>query len=265
MLSDVTPRPYSKGIQEVFYQYMRAASRDIKTGMPVTVKSVDYDRCLVTVQPNIRTILGMTGSDAEYQIEQLPVEEVPILFEDADNGTARITVPIQEGDTGVLVYAHRNTSVFLESDGKTIQDTEAYEGAGFNGATPKLGFRAGMKTKSEARPFSKDKVIVEYNSASTSISRQGEIKSTNGTATSVINPDGSVNINNGGGFIEISTDGTVNINGFTITPDGTATSPTSVIAPTMTAGQSLTVAGKEMSEHKHSNGTAPDGNTGTPI
>ena len=185
------PRPYSKGIQELFFQYMRIASREMKTGMPVTVLAVDYNRCLVTVQPNIKTVLGLHNGEEDVQIQQLPVEEVPILFEDADNGAARITVPIQEGDTGILTFAHRNTSTFLESDGKSIQDTEAFEGMGFDGASPKLGFRAGMKTKSEARPFEKDKIVVEYGGAKSTISKQGEIKSTNGISSSVLNPDGS--------------------------------------------------------------------------
>ncbi len=244
---DEPPRQTSKGLIGLFEQYMRSASQQFDTGMPVTVLSVDYNRCLVTVQPNIRTWLEFKDT----QIQQLPVEEVPILFEDADNGDARVTVPIQEGDTGVLVYASRHTSTFLESDGKTIQDTDAFEGAGFNGATPKLGFRAGMKTKSEARPFEKDKIVVEYGKAKSTISKQGEIKSTNGSISSVLSPDGSGEISNtSGGSFKLNPDGTFNINGVIIGIDGSITSPSAI-----SAASSLKVADVEMKGHPHSAGT----------
>ena len=45
-----------------------------------------------------------------------------------------------------------------------------------------------------------------------------------------------------------------NLNGFIINPDGSATSPVSVGAPTVNGTTSLTVAGKEQNGHVHAAG-----------
>lgn len=79
--------------------------------------------------------------------------------------------------------------------------------------------------------------------------------------------DGSIKGDNGSGSFELQAGGDFVVNGATIDISGNITSPatitatTSVVAPTMTAASSLTVGGKEMSGHTHSQGTDSGGDT----
>lgn len=82
----------------------------------------------------------------------------------------------------------------------------------------------------------------------------------NANASTELKPSGEVSTQNGGGFYRLLDDGTVDINGFTITPDGAATSPVSVTAPTVEGTSSLIAAGKEIVGHSHEGSpTAPAG------
>ena len=90
------------------------------------------------------------------------------------------------------------------------------------------------------------------------LKNDGTIETTNENYTSTVNPDGSLTETNGAYTKTVTTDGTVNINGFIINPDGSASSPVSVTAPTVTGSSSLVVAGKEVKEHTHDKGTYVD-------
>ena len=57
--------------------------------------------------------------------------------------------------------------------------------------------------------------------------------------------DGSAKTFNAAGYFELLANGTVNINGVTIAPDGTITTPTAIIAPSVVAD------GKELTNHDH--------------
>jgi hypothetical protein len=57
--------------------------------------------------------------------------------------------------------------------------------------------------------------------------------------------DGTVLVSNGSGAITLQPDGVVDINGATIGTDGTITSPTSVVSPSVVAD------GKELTDHDH--------------
>jgi hypothetical protein len=102
------------------------------------------------------------------------------------------------------------------------------------------------------------------------LKKDGTIETTNGNFTTTVNPDGSLSETNGAYNKTVATNGTVNINGFIINPDGSASSPVSVTAPTVTGSTSLVVAGKEVKEHTHDKGDYLDaedrplksGNTG---
>jgi len=90
------------------------------------------------------------------------------------------------------------------------------------------------------------------------LKNDGTIETTNENYTSTVNPDGSLTETNGEYTKTVAIDGTVNINGFIINPDGSASSPVSVTAPTVTGSSSLVVAGKEVKEHTHDKGTYLD-------
>lgn len=91
----------------------------------------------------------------------------------------------------------------------------------------------------------------------------GTIEIKNDGVSYTLKPDGTTIETNGSGTKTMLPDGTVNINGFIINPDGSASSPVSMTAPTTIATNSLTVAGKEMKDHTHSAGTYNVG--GSPV
>ncbi len=252
------PRENNVGLIDLFEGYLKIASRDISTQIPCKVLEVDYNRCLVKVQPTITTMMGIDG---EKEVPMLPIEEVPILFEGGDDGSARISTPIQEGDAGVLVFAQRDTDVYLESDGKSLQASKVFDGVGFNGAAPKLYFKSELRTKSNSKPFEKDKVVVEYGASKVTLKKDGEIKSSNGAGTTTINPDGSI-VANSPTSISLTCGGS----SFVMTPssviiNGTVFTTNTVTTTNIAATQSLKVAGKEQDKHTHLDGSYVAGST----
>ena len=113
-------------------------------------------------------------------------------------------------------------------------------------------------------------IIIANDSYSKVINPDGSFVENNGTYSKSVNADGSFTETNGLYTKTVATSGEVNINGFTIGPDGAASSPVSVTAPTLNGTNSLIVAGKEQKDHKHKVGTYEDaegrsitGNSGT--
>jgi hypothetical protein len=78
-----------------------------------------------------------------------------------------------------------------------------------------------------------------------------EIRLTNGSVSLKLDSSKITGVSSGG----------IDLNGFIINADGSASSPVSVSAPSMSASSSLAVAGKEMNQHEHSDGTYKAGST----
>lgn len=105
-------------------------------------------------------------------------------------------------------------------------------------------------------------IIIANDSYSKTINPDGSFVETNGTYSKSVNADGSWSETNGSYTKTVDASGSMtqtgqvfNLNGFIINPDGSATSPVGVGAPTLTAASSLTVAGKEQKDHEHLPGT----------
>ena len=77
----------------------------------------------------------------------------------------------------------------------------------------------------------------------------------------VLNSNGSIKGDNGSGSFELQSGGDFVINGVIIDTNGNITSPATVSAATVAATTALTVAGKEMSGHTHSQGNDSDGDS----
>jgi hypothetical protein len=78
-----------------------------------------------------------------------------------------------------------------------------------------------------------------------------EIRLTNGSVSLKLDSSKITGVASGG----------IDLNGFIINADGSASSPVSVTTPSVVASSSLTVAGKEMDQHEHSDGTYKAGST----
>jgi len=107
-------------------------------------------------------------------------------------------------------------------------------------------------------------IIIANDSYSKTINPDGSFVETNGTYSKNVSADGSFTETNGAYTKTVATSGEVNINGFVIGPDGSASSPVSVTAPTISGTSSLVVSGKEQKDHTHTVGTYKDAE-GRPI
>ena len=259
---------------DVLENMFDSKSRNIRTCQPAIVVEVDSLKGFVTVQPLIRTQKDNSG---EIEVQDDVQYEVPIHFQSAQSGKARLSFPISKGTVGIVHYCERNRENWINSDGKTLQDSGNYNGVGMDGKLSPLYFVPEVLTPQSARQFSETDVVLDYNNSEFRITPDGIIKltnsvfttqytqdsltSTNGTITSTLNTDGSGEISNGSGFIKLEIDGSINLNGVIINPAGTITQPagqtlstTTVNTSTLAATDSLTIDGVEMKEHKHKAG-----------
>jgi hypothetical protein len=240
------------GLLKLLETYTSQRLASARTCLPAKVINVDYDRSLVNVEPLIRTIFDPVSME---ELEIPEVLEVPILFQSAKRGVARMTFPVSTGTTGLLFFSDRHTEKFLASDGVNVQDSKSYYTIGTDYILNTIGFLPEIFTYANAMPFAPNDVVLTNGVAETRHKENGTIISKNEVGTCTLNPSGEISLENGNGFIKLLEDGSVNINGFIIQPTGAATSPVSVGAPTLAAATSLTVASKEMSEHNHSAGS----------
>jgi len=259
---------------DVLENMFDSKSRNIRTCQPAIVVEVDSLKGFVTVQPLIRTQKDNSG---EIEVQDDVQYEVPIHFQSAQSGKARLSFPISKGTVGIVHYCERNRENWINSDGKTLQDSGNYNGVGMDGKLSPLYFVPEVLTPQSARQFSETDVVLDYNNSEFRITPDGIIKltngvfttqytqdsltSTNGTITSTLNTDGSGEINNSLGSIKLESNGNINLNGVIFTPQGSVTLPdgqtltaTNVSSTNVAASASLTIDGVEMKDHKHKAG-----------
>ena len=121
-------------------------------------------------------------------------------------------------------------------------------------------------------------ILVSNDNGSALLRPDGGSITTTPNSTFDAKADGSIKGDNGSGSFELKTSGDIDLNGVNIDPAGNITCPTTIVAGTSVsapliaatgAGGSLTVAGKEMKGHTHSQGNDSSGdsqvNTGGPV
>jgi hypothetical protein len=92
------------------------------------------------------------------------------------------------------------------------------------------------------------------------LKKDGTAVLNNAEATVEMKPSGEVSTQNASGFYKLLASGVVDINGFIINTDGSAESPVSVTAPTISGTSSVQADGKELVDHTHAGSpTAPSG------
>lgn len=188
-----------------------------------------------------------------------------VPFVNPGSGGAVTTYPVKVGDNVLLVFGMRDLTDWKDSDGSSqvtpsepryMSSTDAIAIPGIctihNHLSPSAD-NAEMKFKDNILSMQPDNTIVLSNGVfSLTISPDGTAVMTNGNVTYTMNADGSTSESNGSGTKTLSTNGTFNFNGFIINPDGSASSPVSVIAPTVSGTSSLLAAGAEVVRHTHS-------------
>jgi hypothetical protein len=88
-----------------------ARLRDLHVALPARVERYDAAKQLVDVQPLLKE--AHPDEDGEPVAASLPmIVDVPVCFPGA--GGFRLTFPIQQGDTVLLVFAERSMDIWLE-------------------------------------------------------------------------------------------------------------------------------------------------------
>lgn len=231
---------------------------DLYIGIPVVVKSTkDYEsKQVVDVTPLIND---------EYKDDQIiNAPTLKSIFVKIPNGGGfSIKLPIAVGDLATLHYTHRNISTFLDGFGAAV-DTPIDMVADMKDCYVTHGFG----TRNVHQNPSKDNLVIEGDNSVITIKPSGEMSTELPKTTVTILPDGTMTtVTEGTALLKASAytiDTDVTITG-TLQVDKAMASSVSTSAPNVIAAISLTVVGKEMAEHKHSDGTAIDGNTGAPI
>lgn len=101
-------------LAEVIRAAIASRMTDVHTAIVARVTKYDEKLQKVTVQPTIKA--AYIGEDDERKVENLPaIVGVPVSF--PGGGGYRITFPIKEGDTGLLVFSEASLDVWLSKGG----------------------------------------------------------------------------------------------------------------------------------------------------
>ncbi len=167
---------------------------DVHTALPAKITSVNYSGGRVSVLPLVKTQIGVNKS-----IPYPELSNVPLVIMSGNAGKARITFPVQAGDTVIVLFSERDPTNMLASTGTDI--AEPVQGA-YLGLYP-IGIIPCISTVSGAKAISNEDIVIENEKSSANFK-----------------PDGTINFKNENFSATAQPDGTFIVNGATITPDG---------------------------------------------
>lgn len=229
--------------KRTFYEMMK----DVATSIPGHVLAFDPATQLAQIQIGIvRTKLDKTTFTPS------PLIEVPVYFA---GGDFAVEHQLDVGNEGFILFSQRCIDGWMTTGGVSTNPIMRFHD--MSDAVFFPGIRSQPNVMSD---FKNDGIRLRNKTGAHYVwlKNDGTIETKNDNFTSTINPDGSATETNGSYIRTVAVDGTVNINGFIINPDGSAASPVSVTAPTVTGSSSLIVAGTEVEEHTHDKGTYLD-------
>lgn len=214
-------------------------SKRIENSLPCQVTEVSADRKTVTVRPLIR-IIDRDGNAFSRDV----IAGIPVFTSGA--GGFLISFPVAVGSLGWLDACDRDISLFLQSY------SDSNPGSRRKHKFSDARFVPDIMTGYTISGEDSGAVVIQNLDGTIKIALDSsEIRLTNE----------SVSLKLDGSKITGVASGGIDLNGFIINADGSASSPVSVSAPSMSASSSLAVAGKEMNQHEHSDGTYKAGST----
>ena len=242
--------------KRTFFEMMK----DVATSIPGHVLAFDPATQLAQIQ------IGIVRKDVNgADFEPSPLIEVPVYFV---GGDFSVEHQLDVGNEGFILFSQRCIDGWMTTGG--VANNPIMRFHDMSDAVFFPGIRSQPNVISD---FKNDGIRLRNKTGAHYVwlKNDGTIETKNDNFTSTINPDGSTTETNGAYTKTVAVDGTVNINGFIINPNGSATSPVSVTAPTVTGSSSLIVDGKEVKEHVHDKGDYLDaedrplksGNSGT--
>lgn len=257
-------------ILKVIEKYVRD---NVHTALPAKIINVKDYQGKQTVDCQVMVSRLYSNGDV-LPYKDTTLYGVPVVM--PSSGGGMLSFPVQKGDTVLLVFGMRSMDSWKLSDGakevvptdsRHYAETDAIAIPGLYTVSSHLSpnpIDVELKFKECSFRYSPDNLITLTNGkATTTYESTGTVKTDNGSISSTLNSDGSGEVTNGTGSIKLLADGSVDINGVVISTTGDVTVPlgvtaSTVSAPTISAGTSLTVNGVEQKEHKHGPGTYID-------
>lgn len=217
-------------LQEIF----REIAKDLGTSIAGHILAFDVDTQLAQVQ------IGVSSRDRKgSEIIPDPIIECPVHF--SGGGDWSFEHKLEAGDEGLIIFSQRCLDGWIQTGGVANNPIARFHDK------QDACFIPGIRSKPNAiKDFQNNGI---------------RLRNADASVYHWLKDDGSIESVNGAGYVKLLSSGVVDINGFLVQPTGAATSPVSVGAPTIVAATSLTVADKEMNQHKHSDGTYKAGST----
>lgn len=215
-------------------QAFRELTKELGTSITGHILAFDTKTQLAQVQ------IGIFALDTNgNKINPAPIIECPVEF--SGGGGWSFEHELNPNDEGLIIFSQRCLDAWIQTGGMAENPIARFHDK------QDACFIPGVRSKKNAiKDFQNNGIRLRNEDAS---------------VYHWLKNDGSIESVNGAGYIKLLASGVVDMNGFLVQPTGAATSPVSVGAPTMTAANSLTVAGKEMDKHNHEPGTYVAGTT----
>ena len=166
-----TPLTYFDALKQALVQ---STINELHSQIHAVITSVDYDKCLVSAQPLVR------DGRSQDRLQKYPeIQEIPIAVYSSAGNTARVTLPIKEGDVGAIHFSEQESSSFINGNGSTVTDPEEYTQMGLY----PLYFTIGVSPISLAKKIDPDNIVIENESTYIEIEPSGKV---NVSATQLI-------------------------------------------------------------------------------
>ncbi len=228
--------------------YWNEKVRDLHTSFPARITKIDHTLNRCHVQPVIST---------KYPDDkQLPfpvLENLPYQIYSGKAGSARVTVPLAVGDIVEVSVSERDLSLFKESDGSGVYESQTLSCHDLTSAMVKPCFYpVGI-----AKPVDPTNIVIENGNTTIKVAPSGNITMNSSTKVIVTVPETEFNSN-------------VTINGSLLVTEAATFNSTLTTIGAVTFGETLDVTGEAIiaginsSTHTHGGVQTGTGNTDVP-
>jgi Phage protein Gp138 N-terminal domain len=224
----------------------------VATNLPGRVVNVSNFGTLQMVDVTIEVARLYTDGEVTSHKGQV-IYNVPVVFP-ASGPRCGLTIPVEVGDTVLLVFGMRDMESWLLGDGteEAIPTSSRHYDITDAIAIPGL-----FTVTTNMKPHTRN-IELRFNDATISITPEGDISLVNASGSVTLGVDGEIDLQNESGGLNVASGGVVTINGVTISTSGEITA-SKVTAP------SIVVGTKELATHTHSAVTPGGGVSGPPV
>ena len=153
---------------------------------------------------NAEPLINTKRSDGTYY-ELAEVLEVPLMVYSANNGIAKLTMPIKVGDTVMLLYSMRDTEDYLTKDRTTVANAEYLQTLS---EYPIMAIPCGY-TQSDAVEVDPDNILFENDKIKIVMKPDGEMTIDNDNFNLTYQADGTAVFTNEKATVEFMSNGRI--------------------------------------------------------